>query len=157
MYKRQEQGDPQCIEFVSLLGNFRRKASTERVDILIQEIYDQTDFLSLARAMEGGDVADANLRLLLSYAGKYEEIGRNGLSGFLRYISRIIETGGDFTAANTTSINQDAVRILTIHKSKGLEFPICILADCGKKFNKSDLNSRFQMNAEPVSYTHLLN
>lgn len=144
---RGEQGDEACRSFAETLRGFRQKAATERVDTLIQEIYETTDFLSLACVMAGGGERDANLRLLLTYAERYEGFGANGLSGFLRYINRIIDSGGDFTVANTVSAGSDAVRILSIHKSKGLEFPICILADCGKKFNKQDLNGRFQMNA----------
>lgn len=144
---RAQQGDPACLDFLDHLQRFRKTAATERIDTLLRSIYDQTDFLSIAGAMSGDNDQDGNLRLLLKYAQTYETIGSNGLSGFLRYMERAEETGGDFSASNVMSASADAVRILSIHKSKGLEFPICIVADCGKKFNKVDLNTNVQMNA----------
>ncbi len=141
-------GNSACSSFVEFLSGLRRKAAILTTDALIQEIYDQTDFPALAYAMGGGEQKDANLRLMLTYAEKYEQIGTGGLSGFLRYVDRMIEGGQDFSCANTSSSHADCVQIMSIHASKGLEFPVCIVADCGKKFNKSDLNSRVQMNSE---------
>lgn len=143
-----ERGDVPCADFVRFLSALRQKAATLRIDALIREIYDQTDFIALSYMMGDGEQKDANLRLLLTYAEKYENVGAGGLSGFLRYLDRVRESGGDFSAANTISAHSDAVRILSIHASKGLEFPICIVANCGKKFNKSDLNRTYQMNAQ---------
>lgn len=143
-----QKGEESCMAFEALLAELRRKAASLRVDALVQEIYDQTDFIALSHVMGDGGQKDANLRLLLTYAGRYEENGRGGLSGFLRYIDRVIASGKDFSCANISSEAANCVRIMSIHKSKGLEFPICILADCGKKFNKMDLNGRSQTNAE---------
>lgn len=140
-----EAGDSQCGAFLELLSRLRQKAAVLPADSLIQEIYDQTDFVALARALDSGEQKDANLRLLLAHAEGYERAGAGGLSGFLRYLDRVIESGQDFTCANTGAAG-GAVRILSIHASKGLQFPICIVADCGKRFNKSDLNSRCQLN-----------
>lgn len=141
------EGDGSCGEFLSLLAELRRKAASLRVDQLIQEIYTKTDFLAIANVMEEGRQKDANLRLLLTYAQRYEGGDRHGLSGFLRYLDRVMESGGDFSCANTLSARADCVQIMSIHKSKGLEFPICILADCSKRFNKTDVNSSCQLNA----------
>lgn len=143
-----QNGDVFCSNFLSVLGDLRKKASALRVDRLIREIYECTDFLALAGVMEDGKRKDANLRLLLTYAEKYETNGSGGLSGFLRYLDRVVESGKDLAAANTAAAHADCVRILSIHKSKGLEFPICIVADCSKKFNKTDLNSRCQLNSK---------
>lgn len=142
-----ENGDEKGKAFLQALTHLREKAAILDIDELIQEIYDQTDFISLAYVMGNGEQKDANLRLLLTYAKQYQGIGRSGLSGFLRYIDRIIENKQDFSCANIASPISDTVKIMTIHSSKGLEFPICILADCGKKFNTMDLNQPFQMNS----------
>ena len=69
------------------------------------------------------------------------------MAGFLRYVDRVQESGEDFSAANPASEAGGAVQILSIHASKGLEFPVCIVADCGKRFNKMDLIRPFQQNA----------
>jgi len=143
-----ESGDAQCCEFVRILSLLRQKAVTVKTDEILQEIYDQTDFISLSYALGNGKQKDANLRLLLTYAKQYDGIGSNGLSGFLRYIDRVIQNKQDFNSANTISQNADTVRVMSIHGSKGLEFPICIVADCGKKFNKMDLNKSFQLNSQ---------
>lgn len=142
-----KQGDVQCATFIDILTKLRQKAVTVNIDELLQDIYDQTDFISLSYAMGNGEQKDANLRLLFTYARQYERIGSNGLSGFLRYIDRVIENKQDFSCANTISEHSNTVKIVSIHSSKGLEFPVCIVADCGKKFNKMDLNKSFQMNA----------
>jgi len=142
------QGDGQCADFLRFLAGMRQKAAVLPVDRLLQEIYDRTDFIALSYAMGGGEQKDANLRLLLSYGERYEQFGAGGLSGFLRYLDRVMESGQDLSCANTSSARADCVRVMSIHASKGLEFPICIVADCGRRFNKSDRNSRFQLNAE---------
>ncbi|MEG2429814.1 MAG: 3'-5' exonuclease, partial [Oscillospiraceae bacterium] len=136
-----------CQEFVFALAKLRQRAAVISVDELLQEIYDQTDFISLCYAMGNGEQKDANLRLLLNYAKKYEEIG-GGLSGFLRYIDRIISNKQDFSCANSITQSANTVKIMTIHSSKGLEFPICIIADCAKQFNKMDLKRQYQFNSK---------
>lgn len=145
--KKAEEGNLQCINFIDILTKLRQKAVTQNVDELLQDIYDQTDFISLSYALGNGEQKDANLRLLLTYAKQYESIGNNGLSGFLRYIDNVVKNKQDFSCANTISEHSNTVKIMSIHSSKGLEFPICIVADCGKKFNKMDLNKNFQLNS----------
>ncbi|MFZ2539932.1 MAG: helicase-exonuclease AddAB subunit AddA [Oscillospiraceae bacterium] len=142
-------GDIECQQFIEVLSHFRQKASLLPTDEIIQEIYDKTDFIAIANALGNGEKKNANLRLMLSYAKKYERIGTNGLSGFIRYIDRVIDSKQDFSCANTTSKNANTVSIMSIHSSKGLEFPICIVGDCAKGFNKQEINtSPYQMNAE---------
>lgn len=150
--------NPQCREFIELLSHFRQKAALLSTPALLQEIYDRTDFTVLSGAASGShnskryvdsERKSGNLRLLLQYAAKYEEFGTNGLSGFLRYIDRVMESKQDFSCVNINSANANAVSIMSIHGSKGLEFPICIIADCDKGFNKQDINTlSFQMNAQ---------
>lgn len=144
-----EAGDLQCKSCIAILAALRQKSVTAQVDELLQEIYDQTDFIALSHVISvgSGRQRDANLRLLLTYAKQYESMGTGGLSGFLRYIDRVIDGDQDFSCANIAAHNSDTVKIMSIHGSKGLEFPICIVADCAKGFNKMDLNKGHQMNS----------
>ena len=88
--------------------------------------------------MAGGENRKLNLLLLLRYAEEYGEIGKNSLSGFLRYLEKLRENEENVEAATGVSEYADVVRIMTVHKSKGLEFPVVILAKCGTQFNRSD-------------------
>lgn len=150
MLELAQAGDLQCSECISILSSLRQKSVTAQVDELLQEIYDKTDFIALSHVISvgSGRQRDANLRLLLTYAKQYENMGTGGLSGFLRYIDRVIDGNQDFSSANIAAHNLDTVKIMSIHGSKGLEFPICIVADCAKGFNKMDLNKAHQMNSK---------
>ena len=79
-----------------------------------------------------------NLMLLLDYAKTYEDNGYIGLSGFIRFIDRLERSGGDLAGATGVSADANVVRIMSIHKSKGLEFPVCIVAGCATRFNRTD-------------------
>lgn len=143
-----QEGDPACREFLETLSFLRTQAVILPVSRLVQLIYDRTGFLFVVESMVSGEQKRANLRLLLSYAENYESIGKFGLDGFLRFIGRAIERGDDFICANTVSERADVVRIMSIHGSKGLEFPICILADLGKAFNTMDLKKRWMLHPD---------
>lgn len=133
-----KQDDYQCNHFLSVLQQFRDKAALLPIDRLIQYIYDHTGFLSLMQLQSSGDQKRANLCLLLHYAEQYQALGGYGVDGFLRYIDRSIARKEDFSSANVLSSQANVVQIMTIHGSKGLEFPICILADLAKPFNQMD-------------------
>src|SRR5699024_2451172 len=112
-----------------------------RITTLIQYIYDQTDFIEVLSRSEGGGAREGNLRLLLKYAADYEAGGNSELSGFVSYIRALAEEGSRFTAAVPVAEAENAVRIMTVHGSKGLEFPVVALAGAGKRFNYSDFTS----------------
>lgn len=134
---------PHAGAILDLLQELREKAAVKRVRSLIQYIYDSTDFLEIMAGGAGKGVSagrEANLKLLLQYAGDYERSGRNELSGFVAYIRRMMERGDDFKVANPLSNENGMVQIMSVHKSKGLEFPIVILANCSKAFNLMDTN-----------------
>ncbi|MGI5893992.1 MAG: helicase-exonuclease AddAB subunit AddA [Candidatus Merdivicinus sp.] len=133
----EQNGSPKIEAILSLLASLREKAAVKRVRALIQYIYDSTDFLEI---MAGSSGREANLKLLLQYAGDYERSGRNELSGFVAYIRRMMDRGDDFKVANPLSTENGMVQIMSVHKSKGLEFPIVILANCSKAFNQMDSN-----------------
>ena len=139
-----EEGGPggeKAEAFLSLVAQLRRKAAVSRITTLIQYIYDQTDFIEVLSRSEGGGAREGNLRLLLKYAADYEAGGNSELSGFVSYIRALAEEGSRFTAAVPVAEAENAVRIMTVHGSKGLEFPVVALAGAGKRFNYSDFTS----------------
>lgn len=141
-HERVEAGDPKgqggrFAAFVSLLDELRTLAAVLPADELILRVYERTGFVAVCSAMPGGAVRRANLRLLLDYARDYESAGFRGLAGFVRFIDRVAEDA-DLAPASAVSESADVVRVMSIHKSKGLEFPVCIVAGCGRRFNRDD-------------------
>ncbi|MCQ2470927.1 MAG: helicase-exonuclease AddAB subunit AddA [Clostridia bacterium] len=130
-----ENGKTKCKAFLEEIKRLRSLSVTLGAGEFIREILDSTGYLSTVRAMQNGSQRAANLSLLLEYAEKYESAGHIGLSGFIRFIDRVQKEKSDFEVANEISENANVVRLMTVHKSKGLEFPVCILADCSGKFN----------------------
>ena len=94
---------------------------------LIWTLYEETGFYDFMGALEGGDEAQANLKLLYERARKYEESGFKGIFNFIRYIERIEKRNEDLSGAQLINENHNVVRIMTIHKSKGLEFPVVFI------------------------------
>ena len=131
-----DNGNKKCAAFINELRRFRTLSATLGAGEFLRELLYSTGYDSLVCAMAGGSQRRANVTLLLDYAEKYEQSGHVGLSGFLRFIERVEKQKGDMEIANEISENADVVRIMSIHKSKGLEFPVCILADCSGDFNK---------------------
>lgn len=128
------------------LEEYRMLAATMPADTFISYLFRKTGCLDIARAMKDGESRVANLRRLRQYAGDYEQAGYVGVSGFVRFMEKLRLSKSDLEAANVISENADVVRIMSIHKSKGLEFPVCIIAGCGRRFvgERSDvaLNSK---------------
>ena len=110
-----------------------------------QSIFGESD--AVVSAMPDGERRRLNVSLLCDYAEKYEAAGNLGLSGFIRFIDKVARTSGDLATAARPSENADIVRIMTVHQSKGLEFPICILADMQHKFNERDNSDSVLINS----------
>lgn len=121
-------------QFLEMLSYFRTLSVTLCVADLIRRIYEITAFDCVVSAMDGGERRALNLQKLVSFAENYNSGGNFGLSGFLRYIDKLQKNGLDLEGAETVSENDNAVRIMTYHKSKGLEFPVVILANMSAKF-----------------------
>ena len=132
-----EEGDNQCAAFLDQLAAWRQMAAVSAIGDLARWLLEDTALLAIAGAMPQPARRRANLHRLTDYALAYGARGGT-LSGFLRYMARI-EADETLLAVNTVSETADVVRIMSIHKAKGLEFPVCILAQCAKKFNLMDV------------------
>ncbi|MCQ2479359.1 MAG: helicase-exonuclease AddAB subunit AddA [Clostridia bacterium] len=135
-----ENGKTKCKAFLEEIKRLRSLSVTLGAGEFIRELLDSTGYLSIVRAMSNGSQRAGNLSLLIEYAEKYESSGHIGLSGFIRFIDRVEKEKSDFEVSNDISENANVVRLMTVHKSKGLEFPVCILADCSDSFNKQYKN-----------------
>lgn len=128
-------GDEKCKNFVSQLKFYRDISVTMPVADLLNCIYDRTGYPSIVSSMSNGEIALSNLRLLKEYAKNFESGGSKGLSRFVSYISRLKEYGGDMSGAvDMTASSSNVVQVMSIHASKGLEFPVCIVANTARKF-----------------------
>lgn len=143
VYQTAESGNKKCSAFLKDMKKLRTICAALGSGEFLRELYDYTGYDALVCAMPGGSQRRANLSMLLDYAEKYEQSGHTGLSGFIRFIDRVEKQKGDFEIANEISESANVVKIMSIHKSKGLEFPVCILADCSGKFNDDYLRSPF--------------
>lgn len=124
-----------------VLGDIRRWRAYVRhksVAQLIWTIYEESGFYDIMGAIERGEEAQFNLRLLYERAVQFERAGFRGLFSFIKYIETIEELESDIGGAKTIGENHDVVRIMTIHKSKGLEFPFVFLLGAGKQFNNKE-------------------
>ncbi|MCO6184042.1 helicase-exonuclease AddAB subunit AddA [Leuconostoc fallax] len=129
----------QLRTFIQLIAKWRELALQNDLVSLIWSIYEDTSWLDYATGMPGGAQRQANLRALYDYARTYQTNTHTGLFRFIRYIEQLQQAGENLGEATQESDVQ-AVRIMTIHASKGLEFPIVMLPEFEKKFNTSDLN-----------------
>ena len=98
--------------------------------------------------MPNGNVRQANLKILFEKAREFENTNFSGLFNFINFIDRLKSSGGDLSSAKLIGENEDVIRIMSIHKSKGLEFPIVFLCNTGKKFNMKDLNENIILHQE---------
>lgn len=123
-------------KFLEKIDYFRKISGTMPCSELIDFIYETTQYPSICLALPGGEIKKANLILLRDYAKKFDEDLSKGLSGFLNFIKNLQKKNADLPSAFVSSEADNTVKIMSIHKSKGLEFPVCIIAGCSKKFNK---------------------
>ena len=108
---------------------------------LIWKIYLETGFLNYVTLLPNGNLRQANLKMLFEKAKEYEKASFKGLFNFINFIDKVKTSSGDLSSAKIIGENDNVIRIMSIHKSKGLEFPVVFLSSTGKKFNMRDLNS----------------
>lgn len=129
--------------FLSDLDGWREEARQGSLADLLWRIYRDTGYYDLIGGLPGGAQRQANLRALHDRARQYEATSFRGLFRFLRFIERMRDSGGDLGTARSLGEQEDVVRIMSIHKSKGLEFPVVFVAGLGKTFNQQDTRSSF--------------
>ncbi len=122
-----------CRRFTANLERWRGYVKRGSVASLIWMLLEETGIYDLMGATDGGEEAQANLRLLYERAKRYEASGFRGIFDFIRYIGRMERRREDIAGAQLVNSNHNVVRIMTIHKSKGLEFPVVLLAGTGKE------------------------
>lgn len=133
-----DEGSKKAAAFLKKIESLRRLSLTLSAGELVRRVCEETGFDAIAGAMPDGERRRLNIGMLCDYAEKYEAAGNLGLSGFIRFIDKVARTSGDLATAARPSENADIVRIMTVHQSKGLEFPICIFADMQHAFNERD-------------------
>lgn len=134
--------------FLENLQRWRDMSVYMSTDQLLWQLYSETSYYSIVGAMPAGERRQANLRILFEKARQFEETSYRGLFNFINFIERQRSSRGDMGSAKVLGEKDNVVRIMSIHKSKGLEFPVVILAGCGKKFNLQDMNKRILFHHE---------
>lgn len=136
----QAEGSEKLTRFLQLLGKWRKEAPVLPVHELIRMILEDTGYGEYAAAMPGGAQRRANLQMLAEKAAAWEQGGDSGLFSFIRYMERMQKYSVDEGEVSLYSETEDIVRVTTIHKSKGLEYPVVIVSGLGKRFNRQDQN-----------------
>lgn len=126
--------------FLNQLSIWRQLSRQVSVPELIWQIFRDTGYYDYVGSLKGGILRQANLRMLITRAQEFQSTDYQGLFRFLRFIQRMTDMETDLSMARTLGEGEDVVRVMTIHKSKGLEFPVVVIADMCKKFNTMDLN-----------------
>ena len=137
-----------CISFLNRLEGWRERAVYTAIDEFIWFLYMDTAYYGYVGAMPNGVLRQANLRILFQRAKQYEQTSFKGLFNFINFINKLRKSSGDMGSAKILGENEDVVRIMSIHKSKGLEFPVVFLAGSGKQFNLMDLNKNILYHEE---------
>jgi len=136
------------LNFFNKLNKWRKKVLHMPIDEFIWYLYTETGYYGFTGAMPGGAQRQANLRVLFERARQYEKTSYKGLFNFINFINKLKNSSGDMGSAKILGENENVVRIMSIHKSKGLEFPIVILSGSGKQFNLMDMNRSILFHGE---------
>ena len=132
--------------FLAKIEDWRNKSEYLNLAELIWKIYNDTGFYNYVSLMPNGSLRQANLKMLFERAKEYEKTSFKGLFNFIRFIEKIKMGSSDLSAAKVIGENENVVRIMSIHKSKGLEFPVVFLANSSKKVNLQDLREQILLN-----------
>lgn len=135
-------------QFCTRLEQWREEARQGALSELIWRIYQETAYYDFAGSLAGGRERQANLRALYDRARQFEQSAFRGLYRFLRFVERMQERGEEMGVARALGEQEDVVRIMTIHKSKGLEFPVVFIASLAKQFNMQDQRGAFLYHKE---------
>ena len=135
-------------DVIDRLEMWKSEESYKPLNELIWKIYLDTGFYNYVSLLPNGNLRQANLKMLFEKAKQYEKASFKGLYNFINFINKVKTSSGDLSSAKIIGENDDVIRIMSIHKSKGLEFPVVILASTGKKFNMQDLNSQILLHQD---------
>lgn len=135
-------------KFLNRLDEWRMEQEYLALDELIWKIYSDTGFYNYVGLMPNGELRQANLKMLFQKAKQYETANFKGLYNFINFIDKVKLSSGDMGAAKLIGENDNVVRIMSIHKSKGLEFPVVFLSSTSKQFNLMDLNQNVLLHQE---------
>ncbi len=136
------------LRFIEKLNRWREQARQSSLSELIWQLYRETNYYEFVGGMPAGLQRQANLRALYDRARQYEATSFRGLFRFLRFIDRMKERGSDLGTARALGEQEDVVRVMTIHKSKGLEFPVVFVAGIAKQFNMRDMANQMLLHKE---------
>ena len=135
-------------KFLNDLEMWRKEQEYLSLDELIWKIYNDTGYYNYVGLMTNGELRQANLKMLFERAKQCESISFKGLFNFINYIEKVKTSSKDMDSAKIIGENDDVIRIMSIHKSKGLEFPVVFLSGTGKQFNMKDLNNKILLHPE---------
>ena len=134
--------------FLDKISEWRKEQEYFALDELIWKLYTDTGFYTYVGLMPNGDLRQANLKMLFERAKQYETASFKGLYNFIHFIEKLHVGSGDLGAAKLIGENDDVIRIMSIHKSKGLEFPVVFLSATGKQFNLMELNQNILLHQD---------
>ena len=140
--KKQEKLSEKIMDFFNKINSWKQEAQYLELDEFIWKLYNDTGYYNYVSAMPDGILRQANLKLLFEKAKQYENASFKGLYNFINFIDKVRTSSGDLSSAKLIGENENVVRIMSIHKSKGLEFPVVFLCNSNKKFNVQDLNNQ---------------
>ncbi len=144
----QDQLKDRLVKMLEQLNEWKKEARMLPMDTFIWKVLLETGFYYYVGAMPGGIQRQANLRILHDRARQFQNTSFKGLFQFLRYLDQVRASSGDMDMAKILSENDNVVRLMSIHKSKGLEFPIVIVAGMGRQFNLRDLTNPLLLHKE---------
>lgn len=157
----EEEREPEILEklasFFRVTEQLRREAVYLPIHELIYRIFDVTGYYDYVSAMPAGETRRANLDMLVEKAAAYEATSYRGVFHFIKYIEKLKKYNTDFGEASTAAEGGNTVRIMSIHKSKGLEFPIVFVAAMGKQFNRQDTRGKILIDSRFGIGTDYLN
>ena len=134
--------------FLEKIYEWKEESEYLQLDELIWKIYIDTGYYNYVSLMPDGILRQANLKLLFEKAKQYEKVSFKGLYNFINFIEKVRTSSGDLSSAKLIGENENVVRIMSIHKSKGLEFPLVFLCNSNKKFNTQDLNNQILLHQD---------
>ncbi|MBO5348473.1 MAG: helicase-exonuclease AddAB subunit AddA [Clostridia bacterium] len=134
--------------FLNSIKKWQSQEKYMSLDELIWQIYIDTGFYNYVTLMPNGALRQANLKMLFERAKQYESASFKGLFNFINFIDKLHTSSGDLSSAKLIGENENVIRIMSIHKSKGLEFPVVYLCGTGKQFNMQDLNKNILLHQD---------